>query len=181
MIRGFVGLSIPTSTARALEALQQGLPFARSVAPDNLHLTLAFLDDQPEHVLRELAEELGDIPGQPLALRLSGVALLGGPYARAIAVEVQPNEGLKQLQTQVSRRVSAVGIALGRRTFRPHVTLFRLSKRQTPSERDKIQDWLMRNGRFPTIEFEAREMALFESQLSSNGAQYSPLATYELG
>ena len=181
MIRSFVGLSIPASTARALEALQQGLPFARSVAPENLHLTLAFLDDQPEHVLRELAEELGDIAGQPLALRLSGVALLGGPYARAIAVEVQPNDGLKRLHAQVNRCVCAVGITLGRRTFRPHVTLFRLSKQQTPSEGDRIQDWITRNGRFPTIEFEAREMALFESRLSSDGAQYSPLATYDLG
>ena len=55
-IRAFVALGMPEPIQDALERLQESLPASRLVAPETLHLTLAFLDTQPEQVVAEVNE-----------------------------------------------------------------------------------------------------------------------------
>ena len=94
MIRSFIGLPLPEHAVRGLQSLQTGLPIARAVEPENLHLTLAFLDNQPEAMLRSLAEDLGEIRFDPFEIRLSGISLLGGKQPGAIAVNADGGDTL---------------------------------------------------------------------------------------
>lgn len=178
MIRSFIGLPLPDSAARELAKLQGGLPIARHVPRENLHLTLAYLDDQPEAVLRELAQTLGDMTVAPFDTRLSGLMLFGGKQPAAIAVGASGGKALATLQTRVARRVREAEIALERRRFRPHVTIFRLSKRVEQSETARIQAWIDSAPGFEPITFQADRMTLYRSRLAKDGASYEALADY---
>ncbi|WP_413718798.1 RNA 2',3'-cyclic phosphodiesterase [Silicimonas sp. MF1-12-2] len=178
MIRSFIGLPLPEHAVRGLQSLQTGLPIARAVEPENLHLTLAFLDNQPEAMLRSLAEDLGEIRFDPFEIRLSGISLLGGKQPGAIAVNADGGDTLVALQARIAHTVRMVGIELERRRFRPHVTIFRLHKHLDQRGHEKIQGWIDRFARFEAIPYSVDRFALFESRLSKNGASHFVLAEY---
>jgi 2'-5' RNA ligase len=178
MIRSFVGLPLPAQATRALEALQNGLPAARAVPAEDMHLTLAFLDDQPEAVLRALAEDLGDMKTQPFEIRLSGISLLGGKQPGAIAVNADGGPALVALQARVARTIRRAGINLERRRFKPHVTIFRLSRRLELTETSRIQDWIGNFACFSLIVYPVERMTLYQSRLSRAGASYDVLAEF---
>ena len=180
MIRSFIGLPMPPHAVRALEALQTGLPVAREVPGENLHLTLVFLDDQPQAVLRALAEELDGLALPPVDLRLSGLDVLGGRQPGAIAVRADGGEALTVLQAKVARTVRTAGIPLERRRFRPHVTIFRLPQRLSPADTARIQAWLGASAGFDPVHCRIDSMVLYRSILAKSGALYDALADYPL-
>ena len=59
-MRSFIAISPSDDVKAAFAPLQRALPVGRPVPSDNMHLTLAFLDDQTEETLEELHEELFD-------------------------------------------------------------------------------------------------------------------------
>ena len=84
-MRAFLAISLSDQTKAALAHLQSALRLARPLPPENLHLTLVFLDDQSEETLAVLHEAIADGFSLPLQLRLlSGVQSFGP----ALAVEV---------------------------------------------------------------------------------------------
>ena len=48
-MRAFLALDLPQETRDALIRVQADLPVGRPVPCENLHLTLAFLDEQPHY------------------------------------------------------------------------------------------------------------------------------------
>lgn len=180
MIRSFIGLPLPDHAVQPLESLQGGLPGARAVPAENMHLTLAFLDDQPEAILRALAADLDEIGSPPIEIRLSGLVLLGGKKPGAIAVGADGGERLAVFQARVARAVRQAGIDLERRRFRPHVTIFRLPKTVESAEATRIQAWISRTAPFEPITFLADRMALYRSILTKAGAIHDVLEEYPL-
>ena len=88
----------------------------RAVPVNNLHLTLAFLDEQPEETLQALHEELEDLRLPAFDLSLKGVDVFGGVRSRALAVLAEQNPLLLELQKAVVSRLYRVGItAVSRR------------------------------------------------------------------
>ena len=81
-MRSFIATPLSDETKAALLPLQRVLRVGRPVPPDNMHLTLVFLDDQPEEVLETLHEELLTLTAPPFCVTFSGIEHLG----RAIAV-----------------------------------------------------------------------------------------------
>jgi 2'-5' RNA ligase len=181
MIRSFIALPLPDHAAKELSALQRGLPVARAVQPENLHLTLAFLGDQRESTLRLLAEELADLGGRPLEISLSGLTILGGKQPGVIAVNADGGEVLNGLQARVARVVRSVGIDLERRRFRPHVTIFRFPPHVAQTETARIQAWLTAAAGFDPITYRVDTLCLYESRLSKSGTAYHVLADIPFG
>lgn len=180
MIRSFIGIPLSDHAADRLEAMQDGLPLARAVPRENLHLTLAFLDEQPEPVLADLSEMLSDLRSPVFALRLAGLTILGRKEQGAIAVGADGGEELRALQARVARRAEMSGIELERRRFRPHVTILRLPKRANNQEQAKIQAWIDRTAGFEPIEMNVARFALFRSVLTKHGAIHDTLCDYPL-
>lgn len=181
MIRSFIALPLPEDAARELSALQRGLPVARAVPPENLHLTLAFLGEQRESTLRLLAEELGDLARKPFEIRLSGLTILGGRQPGIVAVNADGGEDLNGLQARVARVVRSVGIDLERRRFRPHVTIFRFPSHVAQTETARLQAWLTAAADFGPISYRVDTFCLYESRLSKSGAAYHVLADFPFG
>lgn len=180
MIRSFVGLPVPPGAVRKVEVLQDGLPTARAVLPEHLHLTLAFLDDQPQGALREVAAALDEVRSGPIGISLSGIKLMGGRQPAAIAIGADGGDALIRLQARVAHAIRSVGIELERRRFRPHVTIFRLSKRVARDDAPRIQTWINAVAPFDPISYTVDTMSFYRSILSKSGAVYDVLADYPL-
>lgn len=174
MIRAFLALPIPEIPRAALSALQLRLPL-HPVASENFHLTLAFLDSQPEDRLSDLHEALEGLRSPRLTLAFDRLDSFGAEQMRQVHVRLKPNQALDHLQAKISRIVRASGIALPARRFVPHVTL---GRPETPPD-PRLGALIAGLAPDPTP-FEVSEVILYRSTLKSSGAIYDPLARYTL-
>ncbi|WP_171175436.1 RNA 2',3'-cyclic phosphodiesterase [Ruegeria sp. HKCCD8929] len=166
-MRSFIAIPMTEDAAQALIRQQQRLQTGRPVPRENPHLTLAFLDDQPEEILEALHEDLLRLRFDPFTLSLSGI----GQFDSSIHTAVTASPELTALQNQISRTARHAGIVLPRRRFRPHVTIARLQPNTAP-----ILDESTTTFRYPDML--VTQFALYASILHPKGARHECLATY---
>jgi len=178
MIRAFLGLALPDPLAHALTVAQHRLRLARPIPPENLHVTLAFLGEQPEPVLEELHHVLTARPLPAAVVQLTGLGVFGGDKPRSLHATLAPDPGLVALQGRVTVAARAAGLTLERRRFAPHVTLARFR----PGEASAPALAAMLGAHGPLVSEPARveEMILYRSTLRRDGSVYDPLAAYPL-
>lgn len=177
-MRAFVAIALPEAATEALTQVQARLPVGRIVPRANLHLTLAFLDDQPVQVLEALHEELAELPLAALILDLSGLGCYGGDRPRLVFAQAVPTPALGKLRRQVLGAVRRAGIVLPRRRFHPHVTLARV--RANPAAALRLQQFLAVEAGFSVPGFSVSAIALIRSELHPDGAVYHEMARYAL-
>ncbi|MEM7644822.1 MAG: RNA 2',3'-cyclic phosphodiesterase [Pseudomonadota bacterium] len=178
-MRAFVGLPVPEPWIAPLIRAQGAVPGGRKVDAEDLHLTLAFLDDQPEARLEALHEGLEARPLPAATLRPLAFALLGSTRPRAVVLDLAPDPALTALRDGVRRAAQAAGIPLARERFRPHVTLLRFSS-SAPPDAGRLPAALTRLGPPEMAPQMASGVTLWSSTLTPDGPLYEPLATYPL-
>jgi RNA 2',3'-cyclic 3'-phosphodiesterase len=161
-LRLFYALWPDAATREALLALQRGLT-GRPTERDNLHLTLAFLGQQPAATLPLLRQVLASLPNAPLPLSLdrSGyfprhrIAWVGPATAPAALLDMQQDllRALAQL---------AIGFAPPPH-FEPHVTLARNANAAPEPIRQPIA-------------WHSSQIVLAQSATLAQGARYEVLA-----
>ena len=181
MIRSFIGLPVQGDALRKVLGLQRPIAGARKVPEENMHLTLAFLGDQPEAQLRTLAYELESLAGDPIPVTLKAPDLLGGKNPRGVVLAAEKSDALVAFQSRIERLLSELDFEFERRRFKPHVTLYRLPNTLPPETPGAIQAWLDARAGIAPIRFNATQMWLYSSRLTDNGAIYAPLAEFTLG
>ncbi|WP_372887905.1 RNA 2',3'-cyclic phosphodiesterase, partial [Shimia sp.] len=124
-MRAFLAIDLPEDLRAQVAALQAGLRAGRPVPEENLHLTLAFLDDQPQAMLVALHEALNALDCPGFDLELAGLDLFGGKRPRLLYLRVKPAPALLALHRSLKEAARRVGMDLPRTRFRPHVTLAR--------------------------------------------------------
>lgn len=179
-MRVFLGVPLPDPTLALLERLQGEIPVGRAVDPETLHITLAFLEEQPSALLEALHERLSEISAPTLRFRLQGLCLLGGKNPRVLAAEIAPNPELGQLHRKIRALAQEVGIALPRTRFRPHVTVLRFARRMEASQLQQIGQALQAHGDFCAPPFQVDHFNLYSSTLLPQGPRYEVLAQYPL-
>lgn len=179
-MRAFIALPLPPSDAEVIEALQDRLPLGRAVPPENLHLTLAFLDDQPDAMIDAVHDALSALRAAPFTLKLSDFQSFGGQTGQALALMGDGGDALRDLQKRILSRLHGIGLELDRRRFRPHVTIARLPGRLNPDAQDKLGRFLMREGVFSLPDIRIDRFALYRSTLHRDGAIHDRLADYPL-
>lgn len=177
MIRLFAGLELPEMTRERLSLLCAGVPGARWVKPENLHLTLRFIGDVENGVAEDIDDALRRVRAPRFDLDLDGVGFFGKPEtARTLWAGVVKTEPLNHVQMKVENAVQRAGLPAEARKFAPHVTLARL--RGAPSQR--LRRYVEENGAFRAGPIPVERFVLFSSFLSSSGAIYTPEAYYDL-
>jgi 2'-5' RNA ligase len=178
-MRAFVALPLPDDTADLLHRRAQGAGVGR--VPDTLHLTLAFLGEQPEAALAALAGELDLIVAPAPRLDWDAPEFLGGDRARVLALMVRPDPALMHLHARVRTAIRAAGLALPPDRFRPHVTLIRLPPRPGPGTADRLQALIGRGISADIPPVTASRLVLYHSRLDRAGARHDELAIWPLG
>lgn len=177
-MRLFVGLGLPEGLAERLAILEAGLPGARWVAPENMHLTLRFVGEVTRAAAEDIDEMLAGVAAPGVDLHLQGVGTFGeGPKTRAVWVGLVPSEPLNFLQAKVESAVVRGGQPPEGRKFAPHITLARFSGGADPN---RLQRFIEGNNLFRAGPWTVDHFTLFESKMGSGGSVYTPLADYDL-
>lgn len=170
MIRVFVALILPQDIKNSVSLLKGDMQGAKWVPTSDLHLTIRFIGEVSEKQLQNIKEELREISGFPLTLRLKDLRHFSGRAGpKVIWVGVEPIEELTELREMVDAALLKANIPLEEKKFKPHVTLARL--KGTPFE--ILGEYLQAGMGFYTRDIEFKEMALFSSKQKEEGVVYS--------
>ena len=183
--RLFVALDLPEETREGLvgwgrEALAD--PALRPVAPESLHITLAFLGNRSEEEIEAIAEVAREstAPAPWVELRDAEQRPPRG-RARLYALPVI-SPGAEALQAGLQQRLVEAGFyEPEKRPFWPHVTVARVRPEARGSRRPAVVS--EPPGPIPEGLMEPRtsvRMTLYRSVLQPSGARYVPLAQVEL-
>ena len=176
-MRLFVALPLPEEVRLRLALLCGGLPGARWVAPDNLHLSLRFLGELDDGQASDLDGALSEVKTPGFAFQLSGVGSFGsGRQPRVLWAGVAPSRDLLRLREKVEHAVIRAGLKRDQHKFRPHVTLARFRSKPGP----KLPDYLSSHALFQAGPIAADSFTLYSSFLSAGGAIYRVEAVYPL-
>ena len=177
MPRLFVAIDLPEYIQERLSSLCCGLPGARWIKAEQMHLTLRFIGDVDTNVFKDIQEALNDVRSTPFTMQLEGVGFFpprGKP--RVVWVGIRKIEQLVQLRNRIEAVLVQAGLEPEGRKYSPHITLARL--KNTPSS--KVGVFLSHNGMFTTEEFQVNEFFLYSSVLNSKGAKHYIEAGYSL-
>lgn len=177
-MRFFVGLDLPDALKASVAELQLGLPNARWMGADGLHLTLAFIGEVEGAALRRIVDALAGVQTSPLSISLNGLGHFPprGPL-RVLWTGASPACALGSLSRGVARALADAGFPTERRKFAPHVTVARF---RHPPPPHALQAWLQAHSLFRTSAVPVASFRLFSSRLRPSGARYTIEAEFPL-
>ncbi len=177
MYRLFVAIDLPPDIAAQLQGICYGVPGARWVQPEQMHLTLRFIGEVDGGVFRDIKEGLADIKAPGFALQVKGLGFFPPRKTpRVLWAGIAPVEQVSGLRKRIDTVLVGMGFAPEGRKFSPHITLARLH--DTPLVR--LSCFLAGNGLFASPEFPVSEFHLYSSELTSKGAFHTIEASYPL-
>jgi 2'-5' RNA ligase len=177
MIRLFVGIELPPGVTERLHGLRGGVPGARWVAPENIHLTLRFIGDVEDSVFADVDDALGRVAGPAFDLEINGA----GEFSRGrrpvmIWAGIAPNSSLGDLQRRIEASLIKAGFPPEGRRFTPHVSLARVKD----GARARVQEFVANNALLHIAPFPVPQFTLFSSHLGRRAASYRAEAAYPL-
>jgi len=169
MIRLFTAIALPEDLRTRLGALAHGIPGARWVAPQNIHLTLRFIGEVPEPQLADIAESLAQVCVRSFELVLSGVGRFGNDRrGGALWVGVERSEALQRLYAKIDRALVRTGLDPEGRKYTAHITLARLKS----PDRRRLGEFLAANSLFRHGPIPVDSFVLFSSAMGRGGSHY---------
>lgn len=177
-MRCFIAINLPPEIKDILEITIKNLAKINRGAkinwtkPENLHLTLHFLDEiddvQAESVsaeLQKIAVEYGKI-----GVSLGGIgAFPDEKNPRAIFVEILGSQILEKIQKKLGFELKRLNLLMDFRPWKSHVTLGRVkigaAKISVPP---------------PSVEFKIKNIELIKSTLTPSGPIYTSVKSFEL-
>jgi 2'-5' RNA ligase len=196
--RLFVALDLPAAVREGLEAWGARElidPALRPVVPEALHITLCFLGWQRERDADAIAAEIAAVEPRSAEIRFEPdpVAIPRDRRAKTLFAVDAPSVDAVELQAELSDRLEAAHFyEPEKRPFWSHVTVARVRLEKPPKQPGQGQG-KRRKGRPRMVErlpgslpdellqpFGAVRIALYRSYLRPAGAEYVPLAGFEL-
>ncbi|MFC1827036.1 RNA 2',3'-cyclic phosphodiesterase [Thermodesulfobacteriota bacterium] len=177
MPRLFIAVDLPDTIKENLETMFFGIPGARWVALDQLHLTVRFIGDVDGTLFHDIKNILEEVNIPPFDLQLKGVGHFpprGAP--RVLWVGLDKSELLQLLRNKIETTLLKIGLKHEKRKFSPHITLARLKN----THLQKVANFLSGNGLFSQEPFQVDDFKLYSSILTRKGAIHRVERVYPL-
>ena len=188
-IRSFIAVNVGVAAVRAIADEEARLRRAASargldvrwVAPQNLHVTLAFLGQVTEPMVAAIEDGLEPISRKlaPFELVAKGLGVFpDAARPRVVWVGlVDPSGTLVRLHAAVSEVLGRMGFDLEDKPFRSHVTIGRVKG----GDGELLAACLAEAGEKTYGAFNVRDVACYRSDLRPSGADYQMLWRLPLG
>ncbi|CUU11404.1 MAG: RNA 2',3'-cyclic phosphodiesterase [Fimbriimonadales bacterium] len=186
MMRLFVAVLIPPDLMHRLAQeqarLKRHLPdrALRWVAPENFHITLLFLGEQPEERLSAIREAVQQASSEvaPFTIQVQGLGVFPN-WNRPQVLWSGVEQGTAPL-TQLAQRLQQNLLETPeRKPFHAHITLARIKEGQSDlAKRLLMQVEPRKNHLFGA--YEASHISLMLSELTPQGSRYTELERFEL-
>ena len=179
-MRLFFAIELPSDVRAALGRLRSANDRDyRWVDPAQLHVTLAFLGEQPETAL-PLLEQIGSAAAsasRSATLRLDQPGSFGPRRSpRVLWLGLAGDlPHLTALHAALAARLRQAEFSVEDREFRPHITL---ARRRDSAPPGTPPPWPPQNP--PRATFQVDHLTLFQSRLSPRGATYHALGLYPM-
>ena len=144
--------------------------------PENLHVTLKFVGDAEDDQIEAFSPQLQKAfaPIRPFTIGLVSPSAFG-KRVLSIAIDDE-SDSLSAINDVLESTCERFGFPREKRSFKPHLTLARIrDERGTQSliaEHAKTQ--------IEPVEWEVREIVVYESELQPTGSVYSILRSFRL-
>ena len=184
-LRTFVALPVPDAVTRFLKRMQERLhtPVAniRWVPVANIHLTLKFLGDIDPSMVEVINAQMDAAARliRPFTLTAEGVGVFPNlRQARVLWVGlIGDMKPLEALYHHLESGLETLGFTRDHRAFRAHLTIGRTRQRTDPKTLGTLLESLKTEASDP---FDVDQIRLYQSVLTSFGAEYTPLHTAHL-
>ena len=176
--RLFIAMEVPHPFKAAIRDLQSGLPNARWLNVDGLHMTLAFVGEADDTLQHRIETGLSTVCATEFGMEMRGVGRFpprGAP--RVLWVGAAPEAEIVTLANAVRSTLGNIGLAVDRRAFLPHVTVARFRQRPPVAA---LKTYLAANADFRTGKANIAAFHLFSSELQPDGARYTIEKTFLL-
>ena len=179
MHRLFVALRPPLPIRDQLSVTMDGIGGARWQDDEQLHVTLRFIGEVDRHHGEDIAAALATIMAPGVEARLAGVGCFKQQgRITSLWAGLAPAEPLAALHRKVDHALIRTGLMPESRTYRPHITVARLSRSLggTPAARD----WLATHDPLTSAPFRMEYLTLYESHPGQRGSRYEAIARWPL-
>ena len=170
-LRLFFALWPDPETRAAIAALARDVSreaSGRPVAADNVHVTLAFLGEQPAAIVPRLCASAAALEFSTFRLALDDVGCWRNTGIAWLGASETPT-ALAALQSGLAAALASLGIALDPRPFAPHLTL---ARRIATTVRRRLPQ---------PVDWNVTSFALVASELDRGGARYRVVDAWPRG
>ena len=183
-LRLFIAIDLPPDVKQLLGdvqgALQRHTHTVRWADPDGTHLTLKFLGAVEAEAVERIVGGLAAVAArhQPFVLQTDRLGVFPNQQRpRIVWLGLRGDvAALEQVQQDVERTIAPLGFPTEARPFRPHLTLGRSDKEAQGEDFRTIRQAVTATDVPRSAAITVNELVLMHSELSAQGARYTPIA-----
>lgn len=184
-MRFFIALEIPQISKEQLylvqEKIQQLIPAARLTDNDKLHLTLAFIGEQPDQLQHDLVRVIkkaasGITPFSVTPAYFDGFPNLHHPYTLWVGVKGDVDK-LVLIRERIKDGLAGLEFLVDERRFIPHIALAKLSNLSIEPDLEEKLEQIIQT---PLEPIKINSIKLFESTPDGGFHKHNTLAEVKL-
>jgi RNA 2',3'-cyclic 3'-phosphodiesterase len=150
------------------------------INPENIHITLAFLGDTEDELIKDISSMLNKVCGNSgyfdLTIRGTGVFRnINDP--RIIWTNIDHSEKINALTDKILTGLANLNIKLEDKPFKPHITIGRMKHLNNKGTFKKLTEQYQNT---ELQKLQVTEVVLYESILLPQGPKYIPIGRYKL-
>ena len=181
--RGFIAVDIkPSSEIYSLgREIKQTKTDVKLVEPENIHITLKFLGETQEELIRDIEEIMKEsVKGiQPFTVQLKNVGVFPNKnYIRVVWIGIENSEKLRKIAEYLDEHLTQLGFKKEKKSFSAHLTIARVKSSKNKEKLlrviEKYNDFEFTTNRVDTVK-------LKKSELTPMGPVYTTVCEIKIG